>query len=145
MFREDYQLNINVMHHSQYIENLIKQGRIAPAKNGLRIAYHDPCEMGRGLHIYDEPRSVLQNLGELLRNPHERNDSLCCGGSLGNNHSYNLNKDKISQQVVAELTVKDPDVIATACPLCKKTFVKYASCRVADIAELVSEGMVEKN
>ncbi len=145
MFREDYQLNINVIHHSQYIEQLIQQGRIAPSSNGQRIAYHDPCEMGRGLHIYDEPRSVLQNLGELLRNPHERHDSLCCGGSLGNNHSYNANKDNISQQVVAELTAKDPDVIATACPLCKKTFIKYSDCRVADIAELVSEGMVGKN
>jgi Fe-S oxidoreductase len=114
-------------------------------KNGIKISYHDPCEMGRGLHIYEEPREVLQNVGELLRNSHERHDSLCCGGSIGNNHNYNENKDKISKQVVMELSAKDPDVIATSCPLCKKTFVKYAGCRVADIAELVSESLVAKN
>jgi Fe-S oxidoreductase len=145
MFKEDYQLNIKVIHHSQYIEDLIKEGRIVTAKNELRISYHDPCEMGRGLHIYDEPRTVLQNVGELLRNPHERSDSLCCGGSIANNTHYNDDKDKISKQVVDELSAKQPDVIATACPLCKKTFVKYAGCRVADIAELVSEGLVAKN
>ncbi|MEI6853824.1 MAG: (Fe-S)-binding protein [Bacteroidota bacterium] len=143
MFKEDYQLNLKVIHHSQYIDELMKQGRIAPLKNGLKIAYHDPCEMGRGLDIYDEPRSVLQSVGELLQNPHERNNSLCCGGSLGNNTHYNEGKDKISQLVVDELSAKDPDVIATACPLCKKTFVKYAGCRVADIAELVNEGMMK--
>lgn len=141
MFKEDYFMNINVIHHSQYIENLIKEGRISVDKNSVKLSYHDPCEMGRGLHIYDEPRTVLNNIGELLRNPHEKNDSLCCGGSLGNNHNYNDVKDKISRQVVDELTVNDPDVIVTACPLCKKTFVKYADRRVADIAELVSEGM----
>ena len=141
MFREEYSLNMTVIHHSQYIDALMQQGRIAPLRNGLKISYHDPCEMGRGLHIYDEPRAVLQQVGTLVRNAHERNDSYCCGGSLGNNHHYHVNKDRIAKQVVMELTAKKPDVIATSCPLCKKTFVKDAPVRVADIAELVCENL----
>ena len=142
VFKEDYNLNINVVHHTQFIENLIAEGKISLENSGAKISYHDPCELGRGLGIYDEPRNVLSQTGVLLKNSLERKSSLCCGGSVANNQNYNINKDKISKEVVAHLSAKEPDMIATACPLCKKSLVKYADIRVADIAELVSEQMV---
>ncbi len=142
IFKEEYNLNINVLHHSQFIENLITEGKIRVQTSTKTISYHDPCDLGRGLGIYDEPRSILAHTGTLLKNNFEKNNSLCCGGSIANNQNYNLNKDKISKQVIEHLSSKNPDIIATACPLCKKTFVKYSDIRVADIAEIVNEQMI---
>ncbi|MEI6123394.1 MAG: (Fe-S)-binding protein [Bacteroidota bacterium] len=142
IFKEDYDLGIKVLHHAQFIENLITDGKIKIENSGMKISYHDPCELGRGLQIYDEPRLVLAQSGTLLKNNLEKKSALCCGGSIANNQTYNANKDKISKLVVEHLSAKEPDVIATACPLCKKTLVKYATMRVADIAEITSEHII---
>lgn len=141
MFREEYNLPMKVMHHSQYLRDLVSEGKIILKKDMQHITYHDPCEMGRALHIYEEPRELLQQLGDITNISYQKENSLCCGGSLGNNQDYHKIKDAVSKETVAILQKDNPDVIATACPLCKKTFVKYADCRVADLAELVNESM----
>ena len=46
---------------------------------------------------------------------------------------------RIASDVAAELTECNPDILATACPLCKKTLANATDVRVADIAELVAE------
>ncbi|MCK7537562.1 MAG: (Fe-S)-binding protein [Marinilabiliales bacterium] len=86
--------------------------------------------------LYDEPRKLLTHVATLVATKHEKQDSLCCGGSLGNLEIEASNRSLIAKDVVDELTKPNPDVIATACPLCKKTFIKVSSVQVLDIAEL---------
>jgi Fe-S oxidoreductase len=61
----------------------------------------------------------------------------------------NQKKNKIARDAAFELTKCNPDILATACPLCKKTFSAATNTKVADIAELVAEALVipqsEKN
>ena len=85
-FTQEYKLDIPVMHHTQYIDMLIKTGRIKVAKSDMRVTYHDPCELGRGCGVYDEPRRVLSATTILLPTREEREKSLCCGYNLGNTH-----------------------------------------------------------
>ncbi len=51
-------------------------------------------------------------------------------------------RNKIAREAAAELTKGNPDILATACPLCKKTFASATGTRVADIAEIVAEAII---
>ncbi|MGE0089023.1 MAG: heterodisulfide reductase-related iron-sulfur binding cluster [Bacteroidales bacterium] len=145
VFSEDYKLGIEVLHHSQYLNRLVEQKLIPVQADTKKVVYHDPCELGRGAGIYDEPRKLLTHVATLVSTKHEKQDSLCCGGSLGNLEIEATNRSLIAKDVVDELTKPNPDIIATACPLCKKTFIKVSNVKVLDIAELIAISILEKN
>jgi Fe-S oxidoreductase len=145
VFSEDYKLGIEVLHHTQYLIRLVEQKLLPVQADSKKVVYHDPCELGRGAGIYDEPRKLLTHVATLVSTKHEKQDSLCCGGSLGNLEIEATNRSLIAKDVVDELTKPNPDVIATACPLCKKTFIKVSSVQVLDIAELIAMSIPEKN
>ena len=76
VFREDYALEgVEVLHHSEYILRLMKAGRLHVGHGSTRYTYHDPCELGRGSGIYDDPRAVIGAVGGIARtrgNPRKR-------------------------------------------------------------------------
>ena len=85
VFREEYALEgVEVLHHSEYILRLMRQGRLSVKYSAATFTYHDPCELGRGSGIYDEPRAVIEAVGHLMEPAHTREDSLCCGSSVAN-------------------------------------------------------------
>jgi Fe-S oxidoreductase len=139
VFKESYYLDVEVLHHSQYINRLIDEGTVRMNYSHKTVAYHDPCELGRGAGIYDEPRRVISHVALLRKTANEREDSLCCGGSLGNIKIKQSDRRKIAADAVRILTKGKPDVLATSCPLCKKTLAAQTDVRVADIAELFAE------
>jgi Fe-S oxidoreductase len=106
--------------------------------------YHSPCELGRGSGVYNDPKEVLNHVSRLEKSNFEDENSLCCGGSLANMKISSQNKKKIAFDAVSELTKNKPDILATACPLCKKTFSSVTETRVADISEIVAEALIEK-
>lgn len=142
VFKEDYNLNINILHHTEYIDQLIKNGKIKVNKKDISVTYHDPCELGRGSGIYEQPRSVLQNVSTLKPIADECKHSLCCGGSLANITLQSADKQRIAEKTMQTLTANSPDVVATACPLCKKTLDRTHIAPVADVAELVADAMI---
>lgn len=144
-FTQEYNLNIPVMHHTQYLAMLIQQGRIKVSHNDLRISYHDPCELGRGCGIYDQPRQVIQSLATLLHTKEEAKDSLCCGHNLGNTVLDTHQQALIRDAALRNLMEPHPDIIATACPACKKSFMRASNIPVKDIAELVAERLEKIN
>jgi Fe-S oxidoreductase len=142
VFKESYHLGIEVLHHSQYIKRLIDEGSLKMNFLHKRVVYHSPCELGRGSGVYDEPKQVLSHVSRLEKSKFEDDNSLCCGGSLANMKISNKQKSKIASDTVTELTKRNPDILATACPLCKKTFSSATGIRVADISEIVAEAIV---
>lgn len=85
VFREDYALEgVEVLHHSEYILRLMKAGRLHVGHGSTRYTYHDPCELGRGSGIYDDPRAVIGAVGELLEPAETRENAPCCGSSVAN-------------------------------------------------------------
>ncbi len=139
VFREHYKLEgIRVVHHTEYMLELVKAGKLVLEKGEGSMVYHDPCDLGRGCGIYEQPRELLRQAGELVEAAQNREMSICCGGSLG---SLTLGFDKredITRNALNNLVSGDPATIVTACPLCKGTFARYADRPVEDIAETVN-------
>ena len=141
IFKESYYLDVEVLHHTQYLKMLIDDGSLKLNFLPLKVAYHTPCELGRGSGVFDEPKEVLKHVARLQKTNFEDENSLCCGGSLGNLKLSYRKKRQIAFNAAAELTKGNPDVLATACPLCKKTFSGATSTRIADISEIVAEAI----
>jgi Fe-S oxidoreductase len=141
VFRESYYLEARVMHHSEFINQLIEEGSLRLGYLHRKVVYHDPCELGRGSGIYEEPRAVISYVAELQSSAQERNMSLCCGGSLGNLTLSSGKRALIAADAARILTLGSPDELITACPLCKKTFFQATGTKVSDIAELVADAL----
>ena len=142
IFKENYKLDgVEVIHHTEYIDGLIQAGKLDISHSSARLAYHDPCELGRGCGVYEAPRRVISSAGELVEADKSGKEAICCGGSLG---SLTLGFEKrrnMTENALKNLTAGSPDMIVTACPLCRTTFGRYASVPVKDIAEIVTENM----
>ena len=144
VFKESYYLDVEVLHHTQFIKKLIDDGLVKMNFLRKKVVYHSPCELGRGSGVYEEPKDVLRFVARLEKSKFEDENSLCCGGSLANMKINSADKKKIALDTTIELTRNNPDILATACPLCKKTFSGVTETRVADISEIVAEALIIK-
>jgi Fe-S oxidoreductase len=142
VFKESYYLDVEVLHHSQFIKNLIEDGSLKLSFLHRKVTYHTPCDLGRGSGVYNEPKDVLRHVARLQETDFEDENSLCCGGSLGNMKISSRQKSMIAHDVATELTNGNPDILATSCPLCKKTLSAATTTRVADISEIVADAIV---
>lgn len=140
MFTEEYKLpGVRVVHYSQYFNELVKQKQIKLEKSDLCYVYHDPCELGRGCGIYDEPRKLIGQSACISEADKCRNESICCGGSLGSLTLSFAQREEMTRAALENLYTSKADAIATACPLCMATFSRYADRPVRDLAEIVDE------
>jgi Fe-S oxidoreductase len=144
VFKENYDLEgIELLHHTEYIDRLIASGRLHLEMGAESYTYHDPCELGRGMGIYDEPRRVLNAVGRVIEPTHSRRDALCCGSSLANTVIDDAQQLRIAQRMTRELEATGCDVVATACLLCNKAVNRAAAHPAEDIAEIVARKIVK--
>jgi len=140
VFKEDYKLEgIEVVHHTEFFDRLISSGKLTVSGSEIRYAYHDPCELGRGCGVYEQPRNVISSFGVLVEAGKNRKESICCGGSLGSLTLCFEKRKALTENALNNLTIASPDVIVTACPLCRSTFNRYSDRPVKDIAEILDE------
>ena len=132
---------VEVLHHSEYILRLMRQGRLSVKYSAATFTYHDPCELGRGSGIYDEPRAVIEAVGHLMEPAHTREDSLCCGSSVANTAINDAQQLTIAEGVAHELDETGAETVVTSCPLCKKAIMRGSKRRVADLSEIVAENL----
>jgi Fe-S oxidoreductase len=145
-FKENYHLDgIEVLHHSEYIERLIADGRLRLRLSTENYTYHDPCELGRGLGIYDAPRNVISTVGTLREAKHNRANALCCGSSLANTVINDAQQLRIAKRMTEELEATGCNTIVTSCPLCNKTISRATTTKVEDIAEIIAKNISTYN
>jgi len=143
--------NFEVIHFSQYLLELIQEGRLSFTKEvNKKVAYHDPCYLGRHNDIYDEPREVLGSIPglDLVELPYCRENSLCCGGGGGRIWMETKSDERFSDMRVEQALEMSADVLAVACPYCLLNFEsslltleKGNVIEVKSIAELVQEAI----
>ena len=143
-----------VVHHSQLIDQLLRDGRIRVRPGAQRVILHDPCYLGRHNGEFDAPRRVLQAVsgGPPLEFPLNREKAMCCGAGGGRMWMEETIGSRINVLRVEQSLAASPAVIATACPYCAvmlgdglKSLGKDEQVRTQDIAELVAAAMVGEN
>jgi heterodisulfide reductase subunit D len=143
--------NYEVVHHSQLIEQLLKEGRLQVESGqfkGRKITFHDPCYLGRSNGVYEAPREVLSKLdAELVEMKRCKAKGLCCGagGAQMFKEAEPGNKEVNTERSEEALELK-PDFIAVGCPFCNTMMtdgVKHAEkedeVKVLDIAEMIAQ------
>jgi heterodisulfide reductase subunit D len=135
--------SINNQHISQLLADAFKGGKLKSKKTGkVKVSYHDPCYLGRGLKIYDAPREVLASLDgvELVEMQRNRGNSFCCGARAPGNYIPHLSKDTAKERV-KEFKATRADLLITACAYCKDNFQKVMpgkdKDKVKDLTEFV--------
>ncbi len=142
----DVEMPCEVLHASEYIENLMKKGQIDLASVDVKATFHDPCSLGRHANVYDAPRNVLNGIPELqfAEMSLSRNSSRCCGGG-GGLWSYNnrVSANSALNRVERDVAPLNVNILATACPTCQlnlrnasaKTSIQVKICDFAEIVE----------
>ncbi len=138
IFTEEYNLpGVRVVNYVTFFNELVEQGMLKLEKGDLFYVYHDPCELGRGCGIYEEPRKLLGQAAGITEAPKNRAESICCGGSLGSLTLDFQQREAMTLNALKNLYESKADAIATACPLCLATFSRYSERPVRDIAEVL--------
>lgn len=144
--------NYEVIHHTEFIELLIKEGKISLKKsmNGA-LTYHDPCYLGRYNDVYDQPRSILQSVSKDTVKELERHgrESFCCGAGGGRMWMEESIGKKIYLERTEEIINMNVSTVAVGCPFCltmiedgMKEMEKEKTIKTMDIAELVEKNMM---
>ena len=142
--------NYKVMHHTQFINMLLEDGRInleGGSYKGKRITFHDPCYLGRANNIYEAPRNIIKKLdAQLVEMKNCRKKGLCCGAGGAQMFKEPEQGDKdVNVERTEQALETQPEIIAAACPFCNtmmtdgvKNKEKEASIKVMDIAEMIA-------
>jgi Fe-S oxidoreductase len=145
---KDFGGNYRVVHHSEFIAELLQEGRLKVSEETRKVVFHDPCYLGRHNGVYEAPREVLKGVGLQLAEPERsREKSFCCGaGGAQFWKEEEPGAMRVSQNRYLELKGTEAEVIATGCPFCMAMMnVEVAQDQeapeVLDIAELVARGL----
>ena len=84
---------------------------------------------------------MLKKISDPVVIENEGRDSFCCGGGLALLNAGTEEKNKITREALENYLEGEPEILVTACPLCKKTFAKHSPVEVMDIAEVVMEAI----
>ena len=123
---KDFGIELEVVHHTQLLNRLVREGKLTPVKDGAgaakrSITYHDPCYLGRHNQVYEPPRELLQVLPGAEYVEMERNSerSFCCGAGGARMWMEENLGERINVNRTREAVGTGADQIAVGCPFCR--------------------------
>ena len=146
-------LSLEVYHSVHYLEKLIKEGKIKfKGELGKRVTYHDPCDLGRALKVFEEPRNILKAIPglEFVEMARNRLQARCCGGGGGVLASDPDLATEMAAERVRDALAVGADIIVSGCSACKDNLRKgartipkeeRAKIKIMDITEIVAQNM----
>jgi len=145
----EFMVNFEVVHISQYILELINEGRLElTGEFAKKVTYHDPCYLGRHNGVYDEPRDLLKKVSglDLVEMSAFGKNSLCCGGGGGRIWMDTPKEERFSDIRLEQANEVGAQILATSCPYCITNFeesrlnLEYDDVlEIKDITEIVND------
>lgn len=140
---------LRVFHATEYLDQLIQYDRLRfdlEPEEPKRVAYHDPCYLGRHHGLYNAPRQVLARMTglEVLEFDQARDSAPCCGGGGARTWLEEDAGEGFAEKRVVEAVELGAEAIVTPCPYCIQMFeeaiekLDAPGIEVRDVVELAA-------
>ncbi len=140
-----------LVHYTQLLEQLVNEGKLSfPKSLQKKVAFHDPCYLGRHSGIYDTPRNLMKQVSGLTPQELQRREasSLCCAGGGGRIWAEAPVGERFGELRIQDAVAKGAQMLATACPYCVnmltdacKSLEKQDDLEIIELAELLAEAL----
>jgi heterodisulfide reductase subunit D len=148
MWREYYPMEFEIVHATQFLLELVREKRLPLQELPMTVTYHDPCDLGRGAKVYEEPREVIRSIPgvKLVEFAQNRENCQCCGGG-GNLEMIDADlSTEIAKRKIEDAQRTGAQAIITSCQQCVRTMATYARrnklpLEVLDITQLVQRAL----
>jgi heterodisulfide reductase subunit D len=139
---------VRLMHATEFILSRIRSGKLSPGRLEARATYHDPCDLGRGMKVFDPPREIIRSVPGLdfVELPENREHGYCCGGG-GDAEMIDTDLvEAIASRLLGRVEQVGAELVITACQQCNR-MIKNAvgasgkKIEVKDIVQLVAESV----
>jgi Fe-S oxidoreductase len=141
----DFGGRYEVMHHTQLLAELLRDGKLEPAKSETAITYHDSCYLARHNDIAAEPRELVAAVGKPVEMEKHGKNTFCCGA--GGAHMWMEERGSpINEERVRQAVETGAETLAVACPFCTVMLddgvrASGKQLRVVDVSTLLLEGV----
>ena len=141
----DFGGSFEVLHHTELLAELVRDGRLQPKADAKPITYHDSCYLARHNDVRMEPRELVAAVGQPIEMKRSGKQTFCCGA--GGAHMWMEEAGKpINAERAREAIDTGAETLAVACPFCTVMLddgVRETSSpmRVADVSTLLAESM----
>jgi Fe-S oxidoreductase len=141
----DFGGDYEVVHHSELLAELVRDGRLEPSANGQSITYHDSCYLARHNDVLEGPRELVEAVGRPIEMKRSGKRTFCCGA--GGAHMWMEERGgKINEERAREAAETGADTLAVACPFCTVMLddgvrQRGEELRVVDVATLLAESV----
>jgi heterodisulfide reductase subunit D len=148
MWREHYPKEFPIAHASQLLEELVRAKKVPLKELDLTVTYHDPCDLGRGARVFEEPRNLIRSIPgvRLVELPLNRENCRCCGGG-GNLEMIDAKlSSEVAKRKIEEVLGIGAKTVVTSCQQCVRTMTTYVKrnkvpLEVMDITQLVRKAL----
>ena len=149
----DKPFSFKVIHYTEYLESRLAELNLKFPKaqdQKINVTYHDPCDLGRKLHITAAPRNILKGLNGITLNEmrFSGDEGKCCGGG-GNLEMVNPElSSSIASRRIADAVETGAEYLLSSCQQCKRTLQNAARktrtrIKVMDILEFLTQRLEE--
>ena len=144
----DFGGSYEVVHHTEFLAGLVREGKLAPVPSERTITYHDSCYLARHNDVRSQPRELVDAVGKAIEMPRNRERTFCCGAGGARMWMEEKRGRPINQERVREAAATGAETLAVACPFCTVMLddgvrETGAKMQVIDLATLLAEA-VEK-
>lgn len=138
--------NFRIIHHSEYISELIKQNKIRLTTSDSVFTIHDPCYLRHDKEAHENIRNLVKQIttNDIKEMKHNKENSLCCGAGGGHYWLKETGTQRISTLRLSEANATSAKNIATACPFCTCAMeAETQDLHVKDISEIICDCLLE--
>jgi Fe-S oxidoreductase len=135
-FKHDYE-TVNVQHLTEFLSDKLDKLQLNELKG--KVTYHDPCHLGRGSGLFDEPRKVISAIPGLdfVEFENCRTNSICCGAGGGVKSAKPELANELGRARAEQAKDMGVDVILSACPFCELNLKENSELKSYDVCELL--------
>ena len=145
----DFGGTYEVVHHTEFLAGLVREGKLWPAASDRKITYHDSCYLARHNDVRAQPRELVDAVGVAVEMPRNRERTFCCGAGGARMWMEEKRGRPINQERVREAAATGAETLAVACPFCTVMLddgvrETGAKLQVFDLATLLHEAVERK-